>query len=64
MTARDAQLTPCQRDVRAAWDKGRHFGMWEGKNAGGYRLPMGMAIGVAIGAVIQPVVFWIKGVCW
>lgn len=53
-----------KRDAQVAWRKGREFGEWEGKQATSHHIPMGMAIGVVIGAVLQPIVFWVKGVCW
>ena len=57
----DGAMSPEQQKV---WQSGRKVGAWEAKNELGYRLPMGMAIGVVIGAVIQPLVFFFKGVCW
>lgn len=49
---------------RDGFEVGKHFGRETQKFDDDYKLPMGMAIGLVIGAVIQPIVFWLKGVCW
>ena len=51
-------------DVEEVYERGRRHGEWETRLALGHRLPMGMAIGLVLGAVIQPLVFFWKGVCW
>jgi len=47
-----------------AYDQGYRLGAWETRNRLGHRFPMGLLIGMALGALIQPLVFFWKGVCW
>jgi len=51
-------------DVEAAYRNGYRLGAWETRNRLGHRFPMGMLIGLVAGALIQPLVFFWKGVCW
>lgn len=52
------------RVYQQGYDAGRKMGVFETRSDLSYRLPMGMGLGLLIGAVIQPIVFWVKGVCW
>jgi len=51
-------------DVEEAYRNGYRLGAWETRNRLGHMFPMGMLIGLVVGALIQPLVFFWKGVCW
>lgn len=60
---------------QAAYDQGHTDGRGAGFRAGevygrsmqrmedAYRLPMGIGIGIALGATLTPLVLWLKGIC-